>query len=312
MLALGRSAAGPAGQVEADPYGQWNQAFARFDPELRRRLTQRVDLLTHRPRFSVVMSAYNTDRRFLAEAIDSVLDQIYPDFELVVADDASSDPGVAEVVAAAAARDSRVRYVRRDDNGGIAAATNTAIGEAGFEWLVFMDHDDTLAPWALLHVALAIARRPGAQLLYSDEDKLDERGRLFMPYFKSDFDPLLLLGQNYVCHLTTVRRDLVDAPRRAAQRVRRVPGLGPGAARGRGASTARTSSTSRSSSTTGAATATRRPRPRRPSPGPWTRGAARWPRRWRAAGSRRASRRSRAPGSPGCATRCPRARRWCR
>ncbi len=209
VLALGRSAAGPAGQVEADPYGQWNQAFARFDPELRRRLTQRVDLLAHRPRFSVVMAAYNTDRRFLAEAIDSVLDQIYPDFELVVADDASSDPGVAEVVAAAAARDSRVRYLRRDENGGIAAATNTAIGAAGFEWVVFMDHDDTIAPWALLHVALAIARRPSAQLLYSDEDKLDERGRLFMPYFKSDFDPVLLLGQNYVCHLTTVRKDLV-------------------------------------------------------------------------------------------------------
>ncbi|HEV2427227.1 MAG TPA: glycosyltransferase family 2 protein [Acidimicrobiales bacterium] len=210
VLVRGRSAAGPAGQVEADPYGQWNQAFARFDDELRRRLTQRVDLLVHRPKFSVVMSAYNTDRRFLAEAIDSVLGQIYPDFELVIADDASSDPGVAEVVAAAAARDPRVRYVRRDANGGIAAATNSAIEAARHEWLVFMDHDDTLAPWALLHVALTIAHHPGAQLLYSAEDKLDERGRLFMPSFKSDFDPVLLLGQNYVCHLTTVRRELVE------------------------------------------------------------------------------------------------------
>ncbi|MGH9021052.1 MAG: glycosyltransferase family 2 protein [Acidimicrobiales bacterium] len=210
VIVRGHASAGPAGQFEADPYGQWNQSFAKFDDELRRRLTLRVEIMATRPRFSVVMSAYNTDHGFLSEAIDSVLDQIYPDFELVIADDASSDRGVVDVIERAAARDSRVRLVRRAENGGISAATNSAIGEATGEWLVFMDHDDTLTPWALLHVALAINERASTQLLYSDEDKLDERGRLFMPYFKSDFDPLLLLGQNYVCHLTTVRRDLVE------------------------------------------------------------------------------------------------------
>jgi GT2 family glycosyltransferase len=210
VLVRGHSAAGPASQFEADPYGQWNESFARFDDELRRRLTLRVDLLDDQPTFSVVMAAYNTDRTFLDEAITSVLSQVYAKFELIVADDSSTDPAVREVVEGFARRDSRVRLVTRDQNGGISAATNSAVSAATGEWLVFMDHDDTLVPWALLHVALAINEFPAAQLLYSDEDKLSENGRLFMPYFKSDFDPLLVLGQNYVCHLTTVRRDLFD------------------------------------------------------------------------------------------------------
>jgi GT2 family glycosyltransferase len=103
-----------------------------------------------------------------------------------------------------------VRLVERLANGGISAATNSAIAEAKGDWVVFMDHDDTLAPYALFRVAVAVNDRPSAALLYSDEDKIDEDGLAFMPYFKSDFDPLLLLGQNYVCHLTTVRRSLLE------------------------------------------------------------------------------------------------------
>ncbi len=211
VLVRGHAAAGPAGQFEADPYGQWNESFARFDDELRRRLTLRAELIKDPPTFSIVMAAYDTDRAFLEQAIESVLAQVYERFELIVADDASSDPTVREVVEGYARRDPRIRLVTREANGGISAATNSAAAAATGEWLVFMDHDDTLVPWALLHVALAIENHPAAQLLYSDEDKLSENGRLFMPYFKSDFDPLLLLGQNYVCHLTTVRRELFEA-----------------------------------------------------------------------------------------------------
>jgi len=210
VIFRGHAAAGPASQFEADPYGQWNESFAHFDDELRRRLTLRVDLLEDQPTFSVVMSAFNTDRTFLVEAITSVLDQVYEKFELIVADDCSTDPTVREVVERFARRDARVRLVTRESNGGISAGTNSAAASATGEWLVFMDHDDTLTPWALLHVALAINANPSVQLLYSDEDKLSENGRLFMPYFKSDFDPLLVLGQNYVCHLTTVRRSLFE------------------------------------------------------------------------------------------------------
>ncbi len=202
--------AGPAGQFGADPYALWVEAFNAVDEAGRERLRRRLSLMRTRPRLSVVMATYNTNHRFLEEALDSLLAQIYPDFEVVVADDCSPDPEVRAIVRRYAQRDSRVRLVERESNGGISAATNSAIAAATGEWLVFMDHDDTLAEYALLHVALAIEGRPDATLLYSDEDKIDEVGRPFMPYFKSDFDPLLLLGQNYVCHLTTVRRDLVE------------------------------------------------------------------------------------------------------
>ena len=143
VLVRGHAAAGPAGQFEADPYGQWNESFARFDDELRRRLTLRAELIKDPPTFSIVMAAYDTDRAFLEQAIESVLAQVYERFELIVADDASSDPTVREVVEGYARRDPRIRLVTREANGGISAATNSAAAAATGEWLVFMDHDDT-------------------------------------------------------------------------------------------------------------------------------------------------------------------------
>jgi glycosyltransferase involved in cell wall biosynthesis len=209
-LVKGPGGGGPAGLYDADPYGLWVAAFNTADEPTRRHLRRRVEMMSVRPRLSVVMATYNTDHRFLTEALASVTGQIYPDFELVVADDCSPDPEVREIVRRVAASDPRVRLVERATNGGISAATNSAIEAATGDWVVFMDHDDTLAEYALLHVALAIEARPGIDLLYSDEDKIDEHGRPFTPYFKSDFDPLLLYGQNYVCHLTTVRRRVLD------------------------------------------------------------------------------------------------------
>jgi glycosyltransferase involved in cell wall biosynthesis len=205
----GPSRTSPSPQREANPYGGWVEAFDTPNEDQLTNLRRRVGLLTYTPLLSVVMATYNSDHRFLDEAIESVLAQIYENFELVIADDCSSDDEVRAIVRRVAKRDARVRLVERTENGGISAATNSAIAEATGEWLVFMDHDDTIASHALLHHVLAMNERPSAALLYSDEDKIDEDGKPFMPYFKSDFDPLLLLGQNYVCHLTAARRQLV-------------------------------------------------------------------------------------------------------
>ncbi|MEI7479672.1 MAG: glycosyltransferase family 2 protein, partial [Actinomycetes bacterium] len=152
---------------------------------------------------------YNTDHGFLKEAIASVQAQVYENFELLIADDCSPDGEVRSIVASFAKKDDRIRLIERSENGGISEATNSAIAEATGEWIVLMDHDDTIVPHALARVALAIAEHPNASFLYSDEDKIDEHGRPFTPYFKSDFDPVLLLGQNYLCHLSTIRASLV-------------------------------------------------------------------------------------------------------
>jgi glycosyltransferase involved in cell wall biosynthesis len=207
IIGNGRGRTSP--RLEANPYFAWTLAYRLENDHVRNHLKRRISLISPQPLLSVVMATYDTDHGFLREAIDSVLDQYYENFELLVADDCSPDAEVRAIVEEYAAQDPRVRLVRRDTNGGISAATNSAIAEAKGDWLVFMDHDDTIVAHALLHVVLAMQEHPQATLIYSDEDKINEANEPFMPYFKSDFDPLLLLGQNYVCHLTTVRRELV-------------------------------------------------------------------------------------------------------
>src|SRR5690606_11790335 len=135
----------------------------------------------------------------------------YPRWELCIADDASPDPRVAAVVREYADRDPRIRFVRREANGHISAASNSALALAQGEFVALLDHDDELRPHALLEMAEAIAAGAGLGLVYSDEDKLDAEGRRYDPYFKPDFDPDLLRGQNYVCHFTPIRTDLVRA-----------------------------------------------------------------------------------------------------
>jgi len=207
IIGNGRGRTSP--RLEANPYFAWTLAYRLENDHVRNHLRRRISLINPQPKLSIVMATYNPDHNFLREAIESVLDQYYENFELLISDDCSPDAEVRAIVEEYVKKDERVRLIRREVNGGISTATNAAIAEATGDWLVFMDHDDTLVAHALLHVALAIQEHPLATLIYSDEDKINEANEPFTPYFKSDFDPLLLLGQNYVSHLTTVRRDLV-------------------------------------------------------------------------------------------------------
>ncbi len=164
----------------------------------------------YRPRFSVVLPVWNTPPKLLRACLDSVLAQTYPDWELCVADDASTDPAVHEVLRDYQARDERIQVAFRPTNGHIVAASNTALVLASGEFVVLLDHDDRLAPHALFAVAQALQERPSAQILYSDEDKLDDAGQRCEPYFKPDWSPDLLYSQNYISHLGVYRRDLVQ------------------------------------------------------------------------------------------------------
>ena len=164
-----------------------------------------------RPRFSIITPTYNTPPELLQACIDSVRAQTYPDWELCLADDASPDPRVRAALQAAAAAEPRIRLALRERNGHIVEASNTALGLARGDFVVLLDHDDTLAPQALQSVARALQGRPQAQIVYSDEDKLDPLGQRCEPHFKPDFNPDLLYAQNYVSHLGVYRRELVEA-----------------------------------------------------------------------------------------------------
>src|SRR5262249_54659285 len=142
------------------------------------------------PRISIVMPVYNTPTEFLDETITSVLRQVYEDWELCIADDASTEPRVAKDLARWAAADWRIRIMRRDRNGGIAVATNSAASLATGEFLAFLDHDDLLTVDALGEVAIDAADNPDTDIIYSDDDKIDATGRRFDHQFKPDWAPI--------------------------------------------------------------------------------------------------------------------------
>ncbi len=189
-------------------YAAWVDGYdssRALDPAL---LQARAQALADGPRFSVLLPVYETPERWLRRCLDSVLAQAYPRWELCIADDASRAPHVRQVLDEYARRDARVRVRIRPSNGHISAASNSALEMATGDYVALLDHDDELRPHALLEMAEAIVRQPTLDLLYSDEDKIDERGRRFEPNFKPDWNPDLLLSQNYLCHLTVVRTRL--------------------------------------------------------------------------------------------------------
>ena len=197
--------------VALDDYQNWALLYDTPSPGQLDRLAARASNLPQPPRFSVIVPVYDTDAAALCEMIASVRGQVYPHWQLCIADDASRAPHVRAILERAAREEPRIALAFRPENGHIAAASNSAIELARGEWLAMLDHDDVLPPQALATLALAIAANPGADLLYSDEDRLDALGRRYGAYFKPDFSPELLEAQNFLNHLTVYRTSAVRA-----------------------------------------------------------------------------------------------------
>lgn len=154
-------------------------------------------------KFSIVVPLYKTPLKFLHEMIDSVLNQIYPNWELILI---NSTPDCVELCSALdQLKDERIKVVTLDSNKGISGNTNFGIAEAKGDYVVFFDHDDTLDPFALYRYAERIQDRPDTDALYCDEDFLNEAGEYVAPHFKSDFNLDLLRVHNYITHLLCVR-----------------------------------------------------------------------------------------------------------
>ncbi len=162
------------------------------------------------PRFSIVTPVYDPPEAVLRAMLRSVTGQANPDWELCLVDDASPSPHVARVLAEAADRDPRIRIQRRGANGGIVAASNDGLAMATGEFVVLLDHDDELHPDALTLIGQALDAVPEADYLYSDEDKIDEAGNRSGPFFKPDWSPERFRTQMYTCHVSVLRRTLVE------------------------------------------------------------------------------------------------------
>jgi glycosyltransferase involved in cell wall biosynthesis len=163
-----------------------------------------------KPLISVVVPAYNTAENSLRACIESVIRQSYPCWELCIADDASNQSHVSRTLDEYKSKDARIKVFYRERNGHISHASNSALAIATGDYVALLDHDDELPEHALYFIAQAVNANPNAQIFYGDEDKIDTQGRRFAPHFKSDWNPDLFFSQNYVCHLSVYRRQLLN------------------------------------------------------------------------------------------------------
>lgn len=200
----------PQGASTSD-YHSWYERHDSLDRMQRLALESDLQTWPRRPLISVLMPVFNPRLEWLERAIQSVREQIYPDWELCIADDASTHPGIRALLQDQALQEPRIKLTFRKHNGHICAASNTALDMARGEFVALLDHDDLLPAHALYWVARAALAHPAAGLIYSDEDKIDEKGKRSAPYFKPAFNYDLFLSQNMVSHLGVFRRTLVEA-----------------------------------------------------------------------------------------------------
>lgn len=199
-----------AGESKAAPsYHQWLLA-QRPSAEALGAMRREAAQFSAQPLISILTPVFDTPLTMLEEAVESVRAQVYENWELLLVDDASTDARIAPALAAFSKKDARIKTTRLAQNSGIAAASNAALALARGEWIGLLDHDDFLEPDALFSVVKQLFADPKADLVYSDEDKIDETGLFQKPFFKPGWSPEALLSNNYICHFTILRRALME------------------------------------------------------------------------------------------------------
>ena len=193
---------------EKDPqygdYGDWIYTNEVGKMEL---ALQRNKSFPNSPKISVIVPMYNTPEKFFKDLVKCMIDQTYKNWELCLADGSPEEnPNFKKYIE----KDERIKYQFLGGNKGIAGNSNAAIKMATGEYIALLDHDDTLSEYALYEVVNAINKYPDAEFLYSDEDKIDEKGNRYDAYFKQDFAPDTLRAQNYICHFSIFRKDLME------------------------------------------------------------------------------------------------------
>ena len=195
-----------SGRVKTLAYQKWIEGLEPSEEELeKQRAEYRGQDNSKLELYSIVVAVYKPKQKDLEALIDSVKAQTYEKWELILADAAGNS------FAKLAAGDDRIKYFSLGSNEGISANTNEAIKKATGDWILFADHDDTLAPDALYQIHRRILENPDAGFIYSDEDKISADGRKrFEPVFKTDYNPDLLCSENYISHLSAVKRTVMD------------------------------------------------------------------------------------------------------
>lgn len=198
------------GSIKRNDYSKWISKYDSPSYLTNEKIRLRIAGMKSPPLISILMPTYNSNIEWLKESIWSVINQLYPYWELCIADDASTNKEVLRVLEEFMKCDPRIKIAYRKSNGHISEASNSALKLSTASWIALLDHDDLLTKDALFWVADAIHKDQKIRLLYTDEDKIDESGTRFGPYFKPDWNQDLLYSHNYFCHLGVYEKKLVE------------------------------------------------------------------------------------------------------
>ena len=193
----------------SDKYKVWYTLYDTVSKEQYDKIVSLSKELSYQPLFSIIMPVYNAPISYLKKAIESVIDQPYSHWELCIADDKSTNEEVRNVLTKYSQKDARIKIVFRKTNGHISNASNSALELATGDYAVLLDQDDELSKHCLYMVAAAINKNKNLGVIYSDEDKIDEYGIRFHPYFKTDWNKDLFYGHNMISHLGVYKLSLI-------------------------------------------------------------------------------------------------------
>lgn len=194
--------------VPSDPYEQWRLLNAPREAEFKQ-YKKDLENFSYQPLISVILPVYNTPVHFLKACINSVLGQIYENWELCIADDASPNPEVKKVLEEYRKKDYRIKIVYRQENGHISQSSNSALELTEGEFCLLLDHDDELSSDCMYEIVKLLNENQELDLIYSDEDKIDENGKHSMPHFKPQWCPDSFLSRNYIGHVVVCRTSIL-------------------------------------------------------------------------------------------------------
>ena len=163
----------------------------------------------YRPKISIITPVLNTREEWLRSSIESVLHQIYDNWELCIADDGSDQPHIRETLNCYQQKDARIKVKYLNENQGVSGASNEALAMANGEFIGFLDHDDQLLPNALYEVVLMLNRNASADFIYSDEILISKRGKPVFAYFRPDFSLDYMLSHCYIVHFVVIRASIL-------------------------------------------------------------------------------------------------------
>ena len=171
---------------------------------------QRIDEMKYHPFFSIILPTYNSELKFFKELIKSLTSQTYTNFEICISDDASTDEKFIEYLKNISFETDKIKVSFSEKNSGIAGNTNSAINMAKGDYLVFCDHDDLMEIFALEFIALFINKNPKADVIYSNEDIINQSGDRHSPRLHPDWNPDMLLSHMYCPHIVCFKKEIAQ------------------------------------------------------------------------------------------------------